>query len=96
MARFDGGTMTSDAGALLLRQTDRRLNLLSRLAACFEDRRNPIYISHPVPELVSQRVYGLALGYEDLSDHDQLPTPCERIGLATAPGQRSSAGGSRD
>jgi hypothetical protein len=72
VARFDGGTMTSDAGALLLRQTDRRLNLLSRLAACFEDRRNPAYISHTVPELVSQRVYGLALGYEDLSDHDQL------------------------
>ena len=72
VARFDGGTMTSDAGALLLRQTDRRLNLLARLAGCFEDRRNPIYISHSVLELISQRVYGLALGYEDLSDHDQL------------------------
>jgi len=72
MARFDGGTMTSDGGALLLRQTDQRLNLLPRLAACFEDRRSPWLISHRVEELVSQRVYGLALGYEDLSDHDQL------------------------
>src|ERR1700674_1448624 len=70
MARFDG--MTSDGGALLLRQTDQRLNLLTRLAACFEDRRSPWLISHRVGELVSQRVYGLALGYEDLSDHDQL------------------------
>jgi hypothetical protein len=64
--------MTSDAGALLLRQTDRRLNLLPRLAACFDDRRQPWLISHTVPELVAQRVYALALGYEDLSDHDQL------------------------
>ena len=72
VARFDGGTMTSDAGALLLRETDRRLDLLPRLAACFEDRRQPWLISHSVPELVAQRVYALALGYEDLSDHDQL------------------------
>ena len=71
-ARFDGGTMTSDAGALLLRETDQRLNLLARLAACLEDHRNPWLISHSVRELVSQRVYGLALGYEDLNDHDQL------------------------
>jgi hypothetical protein len=55
MARFDGGTMTSDGGALLLRQTDQRLNLLTRLAACFEDRRSPWLISHRLEELVSQR-----------------------------------------
>ena len=72
VARFDGGTMTSDAGAVLLREADRRLDLLPRLAACFEDRRQPWLISHTVPELVAQRVYALALGYEDLSDHDQL------------------------
>jgi Transposase DDE domain group 1 len=72
IARFDGGTMTSDGGALLLRRTDRRLNLLPRLAGCFCDRRNAFYISHRVQELIAQRVYGLALGYEDLSDHDQL------------------------
>lgn len=64
--------MTSDGGGLLLRRTDRRINLLPRLAACFVDRRNPFYISHSVRELIAQRVYGLALGYEDLSDHDQL------------------------
>ena len=72
VARFDGGTMSSDGGALLLRETDRRLQLLPRLAACFRDERSAGYISHTVPELVAQRVYGLALGYEDLSDHDQL------------------------
>jgi hypothetical protein len=72
VARFDGGAITSDAGAVLLRETDRRLNLLPRLAACFEDRRSPWLISHTVPEMVAQRVYGLALGYEDLNDHDQL------------------------
>jgi Transposase DDE domain group 1 len=72
VARFDGGTMTSDAGAVLLRETDRRLNLLPRLAACFEDHRQPWLVSHTVKEMIAQRVYGLALGYEDLSDHDQL------------------------
>jgi len=72
VARFDGGTMTSDGGALLLRQTDQRLDLLPRLATCFCDERDARYISHSVPELIAQRVYGLALGYEDLSDHDQL------------------------
>jgi Transposase DDE domain group 1 len=72
VARFDGGTMTSDGGALLLRETERRLNLLPRLAACFHDERDSRYISHSVQELIAQRVYGLALGYEDLSDHDQL------------------------
>jgi hypothetical protein len=72
VARFDGGTMTSDGGVLLLRETDRRLHVLPRLAACFRDGRSAGYVSHTVQELVAQRVYGLALGYEDLSDHDQL------------------------
>jgi len=72
VVRFDGGTMTSDGGAVLLRETDRRLNLLPRLAGCFEDRRQPWLISHTVQEMVAQRVYALALGYEDLTDHDQL------------------------
>ena len=71
-ARFDGGTITTDAGGLLLRETDRRLNLLPRLAQCFQDRRNPVLVEHSVEQLVSQRVYGLALGYEDLNDHEQL------------------------
>jgi len=72
IARFDGGTISSDGGAFLLRQTDKRLNLLPRLAECFLDGRNPELVEHSVLEMVSQRVYGLALGYEDLNDHDQL------------------------
>lgn len=64
--------MSSEGGALLLRETDRRLNLLSRFAACFEDKRNPVLITHKVEEMVAQRVYGMALGYEDLNDHEQL------------------------
>lgn len=71
-ARFDGGVISSDGGALLLREVDQRINLLPRLAACFEGRRDPERIEHQVGELVSQRVYGLALGYEDLNDHDEL------------------------
>jgi hypothetical protein len=72
VAGFDGGTITSDGGALLLRETNRRLKLLPRLAGCFCDKRNPWYVRHPVEELLGQRIYGLALGYEDLNDHDQL------------------------
>jgi hypothetical protein len=72
VARFDGGTISSDGGAFLLRQTDQRLNLLARLAGCFLDGRNPDLVEHSVLEMVSQRVYGLAMGYEDLNDHEQL------------------------
>jgi hypothetical protein len=72
VARFDGGTITTDGGGLLLRETDRRLNLLPRLAECFLDGRSPLLVEHTVEQLVSQRVYGLALGYEDLNDHEQL------------------------
>jgi hypothetical protein len=72
VARFDGGTITTDGGGLLLRETDRRLNLLPRLADCFLDARSPVLVEHTVEQLVSQRVYGLALGYEDLNDHEQL------------------------
>ena len=89
VARFDGGTMTSDGGALLLRRTDRRLNLLGRAAACFCDRRHPAYVEHSVEQLIAQRVYGLALGYEDLSDHDQL----RNDPLLTGGGEREAAGG---
>jgi len=72
VARFDGGTISSDGGALLLRETDRRLNLLPRLADCFLDGRNQQLVKHSVQEMDSQRIYGLALGYEDLNDHEQL------------------------
>ena len=71
-AQFDGGMISSDGGAVLLREVDRRINLLPRLADCFEDHRHPKFIEHQVGELLAQRVYALALGYEDLNDHDQL------------------------
>jgi len=72
IGRFDGGRITSDGGGLLLREVDKRLGLLDRLASCFSDYRNPNAIEHSVSALVAQRVYGLALGYEDLNDHDEL------------------------
>ena len=71
-ARFDGGALTSDGGAVLLREVDRVTGVLAQFAACFRDARDPARITHPVSTLVRQRVYGLALGYEDLNDHDQL------------------------
>ena len=71
-AGFDGGVITSEGGALLLRETDRRIRLLERLASCFTDHRRPELIEHRVGEMTSQLVCGLALGYEDLNDHDQL------------------------
>jgi hypothetical protein len=72
VARFDGGAISSDGGAFLLRQTDQRLNLLARLAECFLDGRNAEQVEHSILEMLSQRIYGLALGYEDLNDHEQL------------------------
>jgi hypothetical protein len=72
VARFDGGTISSDGGAFLLRQTDQRLNMLPRLAECFLDGRNQKQVDHSIQEMLSQRVYGLALGYEDVNDHEQL------------------------
>jgi len=72
VARFDGGTISSDGGAFLLRQTDQRLNLLPRLAECFLDSRNQNLVDHSIQEMLAQRVYGLALGYEDINDHEQL------------------------
>lgn len=72
IARFDGGKITSNAGGLLLRQVEDRIHLLSRLRACFLDGRNQRRVRHGVREMLAQRVYGLALGYEDLNDHEQL------------------------
>ena len=74
VARFDGGTISSDSGGFLLRETDRRLNLLPRMAGCFLDGRNQARIDHSILEMLSQRIYGLALGYEDINDHEQLRT----------------------
>src|SRR5437763_2798640 len=72
VAAFDGGAITSDAGALLLGAADRAIRLTQRLAACFHDVRRQELIEHEVVTLVGQRVFGIALGYEDLNDHDEL------------------------
>src|SRR5215471_4481903 len=72
VAAFDGGAITSDAGALLLGAADRAIGLVGRFAGCFIDRRRPTLVEHLVPTLVGQRIFGIALGYEDLNDHDEL------------------------
>jgi hypothetical protein len=72
VAGFDGGAITSNAGALLLGATDRAVGLVRRFAACFRDARVPERIEHEVATLVGQRVFGIALGHEDLVDHDHL------------------------
>ena len=69
-AAFDAGLVTSDAGALLLGTTDRAIDLIDRFASCFHDQRRPEWIEHEVATLVGQRVFAIALGYEDLNDHD--------------------------
>jgi len=71
-AEFNGGAISSDGGGLLLREVEKRMGILRQFAACFTDYRNADLIEHTVDELVAQRVYGLALGYEDLNDHEEL------------------------
>src|SRR5213079_2070643 len=72
VAGFDGGTITSDAGALLLGLADRAIGLVDRFARCFVDVRNAALIEHAVKTLVGQRIFAIALGYEDLNDHETL------------------------
>jgi hypothetical protein len=72
VADFEGGMVSSDAGALLLGETDKGIRLVERLSTCFHEQRNPIYVAHAIETLVAQRVFGLALGYEDLIEHDGL------------------------
>lgn len=72
VADFSGGALSSDGGVLLLRQVDANLGLTQALARCFGDRRQQVYVDHSVRQLLTQRLYGLALGYEDLNDHAQL------------------------
>ena len=72
IGRFDGGMISSDAGGLLLREVERCFGILKRFAACFVDYRDPQRTEHSLKSLISQRVYGIALGYEDLNDHDSL------------------------
>lgn len=71
-ARFDGPAITSDAGGLLLRELDSKFGFVKQFARCFDDYRSPLFTVHSVEELLAQRVFGIALGYEDLNDHDQL------------------------
>lgn len=89
---FDGGSITSDAGGLLLREAERSSRAIERFSACFDDHRNEESIEHSVLDLVGQRVYGICLGYEDLSDHDAL-----RVDplLATLVGKSDPCGGDR-
>ena len=91
VASFDGGAITSDAGGLLLGQTDRAIGLTERFAGCFRDSRTPELVEHQVSTLVMQRVIGIALGYEDLNDHDDLRcdrcSPCWRA--SCKPGGRT-------
>jgi hypothetical protein len=72
VADFSGGTLSSDGGVLLVRQVDAHLGLTQSLAQCFNDARQQVYVDHSVQQLLAQRLYGLALGYEDLNDHQRL------------------------
>jgi hypothetical protein len=71
-ARFDGGFITSDGGALLLREIEAKFHFVERFANCFTDHRDPELVEHPLADLLKQRIFGLCLGYEDLNDHDRL------------------------
>ena len=72
VAHFNGGNISSDAGGVLLKQTEQDTGIIAQFAACFSDHRDPDLIEHTVEELIAQRIYALALGYEDLNDHDEL------------------------
>jgi hypothetical protein len=89
-ARFDGGAISSDAGGLLLREVDGKTGILRRFAACFIDHRDSKRIDHSVYELLAQRVFALALGYDDLNDHDTFrhdPLLAVLVGKADPTGQ---------
>ncbi len=90
IAQFNGGTITSDGGGLFLREVERLTGILRQFSDCFVDHRDPDLIEHTVDELVSQRIYALALGYEDLNDHEQLrtdPLLATLVGKADPTGQ---------
>ena len=91
VGRFDGGELGSDGGGLLLRELAQRTGLFGRLSACFRDYREPQRTRHPVEVLVAARVLGLALGYEDLNDHDMRQSKLWSL-LA---GRRAGAGAGR-
>ncbi|HXI11940.1 MAG TPA: transposase, partial [Thermoanaerobaculia bacterium] len=72
VTRFDGGQLSSDGGGLLLRETERSTGIIRQFSECFRDYRDPLFVEHSLQSMIGQRVMGLALGYEDLNDHDQL------------------------
>jgi len=72
VGKFDGGRITSDGGGVLLREVEQRFHIMKRFSDCFIDHRNPELIEHTVESLLKQRIFGIALGYEDLNDHDAL------------------------
>src|SRR3954454_23852295 len=92
LADFDGGDISSDGGALLLRETEARTGIIRQFAACFTDHRDPDLVEHPVEHLLAQRVSGLASGYEDLTDHDALRADPRR---APVVGKEDPAGNAR-
>lgn len=85
VADFSGGTLSSDAGVLLLREVDASLGLTKKLAGCFSDFRQQVFVDHSIQQMMAQRIYGLALGYEDLNDHERLrldpvlATACNKV-----------------
>jgi hypothetical protein len=90
VGKFDGGRITSDAGAVLLREVEKHFGIIRQFSACFTDYRDADRVEHRVQDLVAQRVYGLALGYEDLNDHDDLrhdPLLATLVGKADPTGQ---------
>lgn len=92
VADFSGGTLSSDGGVLFLRQVDLSLGLTCRLAGCFGDQRDQVFVEHSVPELLAQRLYAEALGYEDINDHQELRRDPL---LATACGKKDPLGQDR-
>lgn len=84
-ADFKGGNVSADGGVLLLREVDLRTGMVEELAACFADRRHPKFVKHTLPELLRQRVFGIAMGYEDVNDHDSLRRdPMMALGVGKA------------
>lgn len=85
---FGGGTLTSDGGLLLLREVDRRLDLIRRIDKAIPDPRDPIYVSHPQTEMLTSRIFGIAAGYEDGNDHHQLRhDPAFQVAAGRTPAQ---------
>lgn len=95
VARFDGGRVTSDGGAILLRETEERFGFIKQFAACFTDHRDPQSIEHPVSDLPKRRLFGLCLRYEDLNDHDWLRHDAMLAVLVGKEDPRATTGGSR-